>query len=46
MPQIKALPDAHTDFVFTLEPSIVLAGLALLVLTGLALLLFHWIRDR
>ena len=40
----KTLPDAHTDFVFTLEPESVVAGLAVVVVTGVALL--HWMRHR
>ena len=46
MPPTRTLPDAHTDFVFTLEPGIVAVGLALAVLTGLVVFLFLWIKNR
>ena len=45
MPLTGTLPDAYTDFVFTLEPGIVAVGLALVVLIGLGLFLFHWIKN-
>ena len=45
MPLTWTLPDAYTDFVFTLEPGIVAVGLVLVVLIGLGLFLFHWIKN-
>ena len=46
MPLTGTLPDAYTDFVFTLEHGIVAVGLALAVLTGLVVFLFFWIKNR
>jgi hypothetical protein len=46
MPPTRTLPDTHTDFVFTLDPGVVVAGLGILFLIALAVFLSRRIRNR